>query len=350
VGHLLIPTEHLVGFITAVLIKAGLTQEDAAVITDSLIFADLRGIASHGVVRLTSYLERVEKGVMDLNPAMPFVRDYPASALLDAKNGFGQLAGVRAMDKTIEKARACGIGAVAVRNSNHFGVAAFFAMRALQKQMIGVALTNASPGIAPFRAKAALVGTNPIAIAIPAAREKPVVLDMASSVVARGKIRLAQLAGKRIPLDWALDANGKPTDDPTAALKGTMAAIAGPKGSGLSLMIDLLTGVLTGSSLTGDVRNITDTSGPCQTGHLFLAIDPSKFGDVDEFLRDVDQVVRRIKALESVDGGPIYLPGELELLLETQRRAEGIPLDAETQASLASVAERYGVPVLTANA
>jgi LDH2 family malate/lactate/ureidoglycolate dehydrogenase len=350
VDHLLIRAEHLAVFSTAVLIRAGLSREDAAVVTDSLIFADLRGIASHGVVRLASYLERVEKGVMDLNPAMPFVRDYPASALLNAKNGFGQLAGVRAMDKAIEKASVCGIGAVGVQNSNHFGVAAFFAVKALQKQMIGLALTNASPGIAPFRAKTSLVGTNPLAIAIPAAHEKPIVLDMATSVVARGKIRLAQLSGKKIPLDWALDANGKPTDDPSAALKGTMAAIAGPKGSGLSLMIDLLTGVLSGSSLTGDVRNITDTSGPCQTGHLLLAIDPSKFGDVDEFLRDVDQIVRRIKGLESVDGGPIYLPGELELLLEAKRRVEGIPLDAETQASLAAVAERYGVPVVTVNA
>lgn len=336
--------ESLHRFCVQVLQAAGLGLPQAEIVSESLIFADLRGVGSHGLIRLASYLQRIESGVMELNPLVTTVNETPAMALVDAHNGFGQVAGTVAMNLAIEKARSSGIAAVAVRNSNHFGVAAYFAMKALQSKMVGITLTNASPGIAPYGATQALFGTNPLAIAVPALEQRPIVLDMASSVVARGRIRLAQLAGKRIPLDWALDADGRPTDDPVAALKGTMTAVGGPKGSGLSLMIDILCGILSGSCLTGDVRNITDTSGPCQTGHLMMALDPAKFVGLDQFLIDVDQIILRIKALPSVNGGrPVYLPGELEAILEEKRRAEGIPLDAELQSSLTEVASRYSI-------
>jgi LDH2 family malate/lactate/ureidoglycolate dehydrogenase len=342
-GTLVASVESLYRFCVQVLQTAGLGTPQAEIVSESLIFAELRGIDSHGLIRLASYLQRIESGVMEPNPQVTTINEAPAMALVDAHNGFGQVAGTVAMTLAIEKARSSGIAAVAVRNSNHFGVAAYFAMKALQAKMVGITLTNASPGIAPYGTRQALFGTNPIAFAVPALEQRPIVLDMASSVVARGKIRLAQLAGEKIPLDWALDAEGGPTDDPVAALKGTMAAVGGPKGSGLSLVIDVLCGILSGSCLTGDVRNITDTSGPCQTGHLMIAVDPAKFVKLNQFLSDIDGVILRIKALPSANGGSVYLPGELEAILEEKRRTEGIPLDADLQSSLNTVASRYGI-------
>ena len=187
--------ESLHRFCVQVLQAGGLGLPQAEIVSESLIFADLRGVGSHGLIRLASYLQRVESGVMELNPPVTTVNETPAMALVDAHNGFGQVAGTVAMNLAIEKARSSGIAAVAVRNSNHFGVAAYFAMKALQSKMVGITLTNASPGIAPYGATQALLGTNPIAIAVPI-EQRPIVLDMASSVVARGRIRLAQLAGK----------------------------------------------------------------------------------------------------------------------------------------------------------
>jgi LDH2 family malate/lactate/ureidoglycolate dehydrogenase len=340
----LVPVECLDLFCSRVLQNAGMNPSDAAIVTESLLFADLRGIDSHGLIRLSTYLERVRMGVMELNADTKTVCDYPASAVIDARNGFGQIAGVKAIQIAMEKARECGLGSVGIKNSNHFGVAAFFAMKALTANFIGLAITNASPAIAPYGAKTALLGTNPIAVAIPARRQRPVVLDMASSVVARGKIRLALLAGERIPPHWALDDQGQPTEDPKSALKGTMTPVGGPKGAGLSLIIDLLSGVLTGSSLTGDVRNITDNSGPSKTGHLMIAFDPSKFTDAEQFRSDVDEAIVRIKAMPSVNVGPIYLPGEIEAILEEKRRAEGIPLDEELQLNFSKLAAHYGEP------
>ena len=340
----LVPVECLDLFCNRILQNAGMKPSDAAIVTDSLLFADLRGIDSHGLIRLSAYLERVRMGVMELNANITTVSDYSASAVIDARNGFGQIAGIKAIQIAMEKARECGVGSVGVKNSNHFGVAAFFAIKALSANCIGVAITNASPAIAPYGAKTALLGTNPIAVAIPARKQRPVVLDMASSVVARGKIRLALLASERIPPHWALDDQGQPTEDPAPALKGTMAPVGGPKGAGLSLIIDLLSGVLTGSSITGDVRNITDTSAPSKTGHLMIAIDPSKFTNPEQFRSDVDEAIVRIKAMSSVNGGPIYLPGEIEAILEEKRRAEGIPLDEELQLNFSKLASRYGEP------
>ncbi len=326
----------------AVLSKAGLMEQDAITVAEALLYADLRGVDSHGVVRLPSYLRRVQAGVMKTNANMQFEYDYPALALLDAGNGFGQVAGVKAMAHAVEKARVNGISAVGVRNSNHFGVAGFFATKALSSNMVGVVMTNASPAIAPFGSKTPLLGTNPLAVAIPAAREKPIVLDMATSVVARGRVRLALLEGKKIPPDWALDSRGEPTTDPAGALEGTLAAIGGPKGSGLSLVIDILCGILTNSSATGAVRNLTDNSGPGNTGHMFWAIDVEKFGGVESFTQRVDEVICLIKGLPAKRGTRVYLPGEIELDLETKRVNEGIPLHEEVVAGLTELAQMYG--------
>ena len=344
-----VPVEKLRGHCQGVLTKVGLRQTHAALVTDSLVFADLRGVGSHGVVRLSAYLDRVQAGVMAVDPEMPLVTDNPASALLDACNGFGQIAGAKAMDVAVQKAGDSGAGIVAVKNSNHFGVAAFYAMRAVAARMIGVVLTNASPAMTPYNAKQRLLGTNPLAVAIPAGLQRPIVLDMSTSVVARGKIRLAAARpGEKIPLGWAVDVDGKPTDNPLEALKGSLTPIGGPKGAGLSLVIDLLCGALTGTALTGEVKNITDTSGRSRTGHMFIAINVAKFIDPHTFSHSVDSVIQGIKALPSADGMPVYLPGEIEFNLEGKRREEGIPLAVEVIETLSRLGERHGVGRLSA--
>jgi LDH2 family malate/lactate/ureidoglycolate dehydrogenase len=330
----------------AVLQNAGLDEPKALIVVESLLLADVRGLASHGVARLAEYLTRVNAGVTVLDPHMDIEQDHPASALLNARNGLGQIAGAKAMALAIAKAKTSGVGLVGVKNSNHFGIAAYFAMKALQEDMIGLVFTNAAPSIAPYGAKTALMGTNPICVAIPAATQQPIVLDMSTSVVARGKIWLAGLAGKKIPFGWALDKEGKPTDDPKAAQEGTLEAIAGPKGSGLSLVIDILCGVLTGTTITGDVKLIADLSGPMNTTHLLMAINIACFVEVEQFKKNIDAVVLRIKSLPSVQGLPIYLPGEIEFNLEAKRKGEGISLPANVLADLDKLAERYGVPKL----
>ena len=336
----------LESFCNAVLKKAGLGERNAFTLTESLLFGDLRGLAAHGVARLPEYLARVNAGVMKLDPPMPVERETPGSALLDANNGLGQVAGAKAMAMAIEKAKSNGVALVAVKNSNHFGAAAYFARMACEADMIGLVTTNAAPSIAPYGAKVALVGTNPLCAAIPAANRRPILLDMATSVVARGKIWLAGLAGKKIPLGWALDPEGRPTEDPIAGQAGSLEAIGGAKGAGLSLVIDILCGVMTGTGLSGDVRLIADLTAPSHTAHLLMAINVARFIDVNVFKNNIDKVIERVKSLPSVSGSEIFLPGEIELNVEEKRRAEGIPLAANVVEGLNKLAEQYAVPKL----
>jgi LDH2 family malate/lactate/ureidoglycolate dehydrogenase len=342
----LFPAQRVEAFCGDVLTKAGLSPEFAAIVTESLLCAELRGIQSHGVVRLETYIQRVEAGVMNMSAPITTEMDAQAVALLNANNTFGQVAGYQAMKLAIDKARQYGTGVVAVKNSNHFGVAAFYAMMAQKEDMVGCVLTNSSPAMAVYGTKTPLIGTNPIAIAIPAGDHFPIVLDMSTSVVARGKIRYAALTGHSIPLGWARDPEGKPTEDAKIALKGSLEPVGGVKGSALSLTIDLVCGVLTNTILTGGVKTVTDMSGPAMTGHFFTALNVSKFIDIKLFKANVDQVITNIKSFPPVDGGQIYMPGEIEFNLGKKRMEEGIPLEAEVVQSLNAVASRYGAAPL----
>lgn len=338
--------QRLEAFCTEVLKKAGLSPEGASIVTESLLCAETRGIQSHGVVRLETYIQRVEAGVMTVQSAVTAAMDDRAVALLDAHNTFGQVAGHQAMSLAIDKAGQYGAGVVAVRNSNHFGVAAYYAMMALKADMVGCVCTNSSPAMAVYGTKTPLIGTNPVAIAIPAGDHLPIVLDMSTSVVARGKIRYAALTGHPIPPGWARDVDGKPTQDAKVALKGSLEPVGGVKGSALSLIIDIVCGILTHTVLTGGVKNITDVSGPSQTGHFFAALDISRFMDTKRFKSDIDQVITDIKQLPAVDSGQIFMPGEIEFNLSRKRMEEGIPLEDEVISSLNGVAARYGVAPL----
>lgn len=329
-------------FLNAVQEKSGIRQDIREVMTDSLLHSELRGISSHGLIRIEAYLKRVEAGVLDQNADPTVVRDEGATVLLDANGGFGQWASFRAMEIAIEKARQYGVGVVGVRNSNHYGEAAYYAEMASQAGMIGINVSSCSPAIAPYGAAEAVFGTNPIAMAVPT-RAEPVTLDMATSVIAKGKLRLAALAGQEIPLGWARDANGHPTTDPSAALAGTLEAVGGPKGCGLTAMVDVLSGQLTDSVRAGEVKNITDVSGPAGNGQFFIVLNVSAFLPEERFLDNMDDFRRKYKSLTPV-AGEVMLPGEIEYRKQIEGLKNGLSLKEGTVQALRRVGERYGVP------
>lgn len=329
-------------FCIDVLTKAGVKLEEAEIISETLLFAELRNIKSHGIVRLPTYVKRLENAAVNQNAEMRFLENKAAAvSVLDADNGMGQVAGYKAMKAAIDMARIYGIGLVAVKNSNHFGVASYFSMLASKEDMIGLVMTNASPAIAPFGTKTPLLGTNPLTVAVPAKKGKPIVLDMSMSTVARGKIRMAALQNKEMPLDWGLDKDGNPTSDPSEALLGSLVPIGGVKGSGLSLIIDLLTGALTGTSSLGEVKNITDMNGPSKTSHLFIVINIGAFMDIDEYKERVDDAISKIKSLPPKGDNEIFMAGEIEQNLMEKRLVEGIPVDIEVVAELNKLALDY---------
>lgn len=339
-----VAVEELERFVAELLAARGVAAERAGVIAALMARADRYGVATHGVARLAAYLGRIDAGVMELDPGLRIVEERAATALLDAGNGWGQIAASRAMRLATEKARTTGIGAVSVARSNHFGVAGHYVELATEAGCIGVAMTNASPAMAPFNAKAALLGTNPIAFGVPVAGAAPVILDMSSSLVARGRIRRAYKEGaERIPEGWAVDADGLPTTDPAAALAGLLAPIGGAKGTGLSLIIDMLSGLLSGTGRTGEVANILDASRPSGTGHLLIAIDPDAFIGRDAFEAAVAETAARIHAMEAADGGRVLLPGQVEHERADAIDAAGVELAADVRAELDALAEQFGV-------
>lgn len=325
-----------------ILENLGVSKVNAEIIVDTLICADRRGIHTHGVGKIGDYIDRVRAGVLDPK-AEPLVdMRSPAAVFVDAKNGFGQLAAYRAMETAIAAAKQLGVGLALTGNSNHFGIASYYSMMAAQHGLVGITMTNASAGIAPFGAKEVLYGTNPLSIAVPSKSRFPIVLDMSSSVVARGKIRQAMLKEQEIPLGWARDEAGMPTTDPKAALRGSLEPIAGPKGAGLALMIELLCGVLSGSTLPGEVRVIKDTSAPCRTSHLFFVVNPAFFAGEEAFLGQIDETIERVKALTPI-ADAVYLPGELEAMEQARCDEAGIEL---TETAICSLIELSGKKIL----
>ena len=334
-------------FCINVLIKAGFDAKDAEIISDTLMFAEMRNVTSHGIVRLPTYIERMEQGIINQYADMKFTNNQAAAVtMLDADNGMGQVAGYKAMKQAMSIAKLYGIGMAAVKNSNHFGVASYYSMMALEENMIGIVMTNASPAIAPFGTKTPLLGTNPLTVAVPAKNGKPIVLDMSMSTVARGKIRMYALQNKEMPLDWGLDAEGNPTTDPNEALKGSLVPIGGVKGSGLSLIVDLLTGVLTGTSLTGEVKTVTNMSGPSKTSHVFLAINVGSFINPEIYKNNVDLVIENIKSLPPKGDNEIFMAGEIEQNLMDRRKIEGIPVEMSVVELLNKLADKYDVSKL----
>jgi LDH2 family malate/lactate/ureidoglycolate dehydrogenase len=336
----------LTDFCARVLERLDVPTEEARIVADTLVMANLRGVDTHGVMRMTFYSAKLKAGVIRPRVDLAPVVERAATALLDGRDGLGQVISYRAMQAAIEKARQVGVAYVAVRNSNHLGACAYYSMMALPHDMIGFVFTNASPRLAPTGGVDRLFGNNPWSIAVPAGERLPVVLDMANSVVAAGKIRIAQKEGKPIPEGWALNRHGEPTTDPQEALQGILLAVGGYKGYGITLMVDLITGVLSDSAYGPRVKGMEVNTGAAGTSHSFLALDLEAFGDVAAFKARMDAYIDEIKNSRKARGSEvIYLPGEPEFLRERERRVKGIPLQAKVAEDLRNLGKEYGVPI-----
>jgi LDH2 family malate/lactate/ureidoglycolate dehydrogenase len=335
-------------FCVEVLCKVGVPNDEAALIVDNLIEADLRGVESHGVVRFPIYVERLSVGVMNPRPRIRTLRETATSAVVDGDNGMGQLVGVRAMELAIEKGRGGACAFVAVRNSNHYGAAAYYAEMALPHEMIGFSFTIGGINhMTPWGGAEAILGNNPFAVAIPAGEEPPVVLDMACSVAARGKIIVAAKEGTPIPADWAVGPDGRPTTDPVEALKGFVQPVGGAKGYALTLTIGLLSSMLSGAYFGAEVTHMyEDFEHPQNIGHLFGAIPVGLFEEPAQFRQRMDKAIREVRGVRRAPGVErIYLPGERERLSAAVRRRDGVPLAASVLADLQELGRRYGIPL-----
>jgi LDH2 family malate/lactate/ureidoglycolate dehydrogenase len=302
-------------------------SEQCHIIADVLVEANLRGVPSHGVNRLEEYMNLILDGGWKLNVNPSVERLTGNTALMDGNDGLGIVTAHKAMDLAINLAEQNHVGVVSVKRGGHFGMAAYYSMMALEKDMIGIVMTNASPGISPWGGTKPILGNNPWSVAVPVSEGTPIVLDMANSIVARGKIRNSAKQNERIPNNWALDDDGQPTEDPSAALKGSLLPIGGYKGYGLTLMIDILTGVLSGAAYGPRVGSPRDSENPQNVGQLFFALNVSAFQPIDQFKRTVHEYITEIKnSPKAIGTKEIFVPGEIENVKKLKQLEEGIVL------------------------
>jgi LDH2 family malate/lactate/ureidoglycolate dehydrogenase len=338
--------ETLEDFAKKAFISAQLPPQDAATIANDLVKANLRGLDSHGVSRIPMYLERLDRGLVNPRPDMMVTQIAGAVAALDGDNAMGFLPAHLAMDTAMELAEDAGIGMVGVHRSTHFGMGALYALQAIERGYVSMIFTNSSPAIAMWGGRTTFLGAAPMAAGVPGA--PPFVMDMAMTVIARGKIRLAAMRGEPIPEGLALDSEGRPTTDAAKAFEGVCLPFGGVKGSVLGTMMDLMSGLLTGANYGGDVKSLYfDHSEPQNVGHLFFAIRPDLFMSMTDFEARMQEFNRRIKALPRADGcDEILMPGEPEARTEAERRASGIPITDNVIADLAKVAGTRGLEPL----
>jgi LDH2 family malate/lactate/ureidoglycolate dehydrogenase len=335
----------LTEFATKIFENTGMTHEDASVIGHDLIKANLRGIDSHGISRIPMYVERLSKGLVNPRPDVTVKNVAGAVSLVDGDNGMGFIASHRATDEAVKLAEKNGIGLVGVHRSTHFGMGALYALQAIEAGYISMIFTNSSPAIAMWGGRTTFLGASPIAAGIPGGKYAPYVMDMAMTVIARGKIRLAEMKGEPIPQGLALDVDGNPTTDAGKAFEGVCLPFGGVKGSVLATLMDLMSGVLTGANFGGDVKSLYfDHSEPQNVGHLFFAIKPDLFMSLENFDARMDEFYERIKKLpRAANVDEIMLPGEPEERREQQRRKEGVPITSNVIEDLTKEGERVGL-------
>jgi LDH2 family malate/lactate/ureidoglycolate dehydrogenase len=331
---------------TAVFGRVGMSPADAEVVSDNLVTADLRGVYSHGIMRVPTYVQRIQAGVVNPQAVPRVVREQGAVALWDGDNGMGQVVGLQAMDAAIARAGTDGTGLVLVRGSNHFGAAAHFALRAVPARCIGVAFTIGGTNImAPWGAAEPLLGNNPFAMAVPAGRHDPLVLDMALSVVARGKIVWAMKTGQAIPEGWALDADGQPTTDPQAAYEGLVRPVGDYKGAGLAFMLGLITAALSGAAFGRDVTDFyREFTRPQNVGHAFAAVAIEAVTSFEAFCATVDAAIDLVHAARRSPGvDRVWVPGEPEAERARAQRERGIAYPAPVVAELNALGTTLGI-------
>ncbi|GAB4337862.1 MAG: Ldh family oxidoreductase [Calditrichia bacterium] len=359
--HRIIQKTALFNFVVEITKNIGVSEKDARCVADNLVLADLRGVDSHGVARLKRYVEGIQSGYIIADAQPEIIRQNSVMAHVDGHNGLGQVAGVFGMELAIEKAEKEGLGLVTVKNSNHYGIAGYYALMALEKNLIGISLTNSAPLVVPTFGKNALLGTNPISMAVPTDKERPWVVDMATSVVPRGKLEVYNRLNKPLPEGWATDETGRVTSDAGRVLKNLLGRLGGGilplggagelygghKGYGLNMLVDILCGVLPGSNYGADV--VSKKEGKVchpRVGHFFMALDPTFFMDEAEFKSKMDGYIQTLHNSEKAEGAErIWVHGEKEFLAEEERLKNGIPLDLPTVENLQELGEKYGVPI-----
>jgi len=336
--------EKLRAYCQRLFISQGMPEDEAFIAADCLVDAEMCGVPSHGVSRTSIYLKRLQTKVVagKFHPVVE--KESPASVLLNAGNGMGMVAGRYAMQLAVYKAKENGSCFVFVNNSNHLGMVGYYVRHAAEQGMLGFATTSAPPAMAPWGSKESFLGTSPIAVAVPSHGE-PVLLDMAPSLVAMGKVILAAKLGTGIPEGWALDRDGKPTTDPKEGMKGTVVPIGGAKGSGLSMFSQILGGIMSGAEYGPHVNSMWDDFvNPQRMGHLFVAMDISKIVDLDAFKDRLQALREEIKALPKIEGvSEIFMPGEIEQNMRAKRKANGIEISDVVYQELTDLGEQYGV-------
>ena len=336
--------EALIEFATAVYAGEGVPQADARLLADTLVQADLWGHQSHGVLRLGWYFERLRNGVMKPVTEAESVIDTGAVALIDGHDGVGQVLTRRAAHEAIQRAKSHGIAVVGVRNSNHFGTCMYYTLMGAREGCVMQLASNGGPAMAPWGGRKKIIGTNPWSVAAPAGARAPFVMDMANTGVARGKIYLARNRRETIPLGWAINAAGEPTTDPQQAIDGIILPMAGHKGYAIAAVVDLLSGVLTGSGFLSAVHSPYKTAEKSNCGHLMIAINIEAFQPLAEFNARMEAFIAEIKAVPLAKGHEeVFYPGEMEARNDENNRRDGLTLPKDTCADLVRIAKLTGL-------
>lgn len=343
-GETRVEAGELTTLVGAVFRRVGMGDADADLLAGSLVDADLGGVHSHGVLRVPEYVGKLTYGGVDPRGKPRVVRDAGACLVVDGGNSMGQIGAHFAMAQAVARAEMTGIAAVAIRGSNHCGALAPYVLQAVERDMIGWATTNALPTMAPWGGAERLLGINPLGIGIPAGEEAPIVYDAAFSGTAHGKLRVFQQKGLTLPEGWALDRDGRPTIDPAAAIDGLLMPIGGFKGTGLALIMGVLSSMLSGAAYGTELGDMAAGPQAGQDGHFLVAIRVAAFEEIDRFKARVDGAIRQIHACRRAPGVErIYAPGEKEWSTRQDRLRDGIPLNDVTLADLRRTAEGLGV-------
>lgn len=335
--------EELKNFIIDVFCRIGVPEADSHKVSDNLLKAELWGISTHGISRLPRYLMRIKNNTINPTPKIAVKKPWPGLLVVDGDNGLGAVVMSRAIEEAMQVAAQFGICAVGVKNSNHFGAAGFYCDIAAKQNYISIGLTNSLAALAPWGGKKPYLGTNPIAFGFPRKDKNPIIIDLATSIVARGKIISAEKKGITIPEGWAMDEKGRPTTDPKEALLGMILPMAGPKGYALSMAVDLFSGVLTNAAFGTEVAAYTNGQ-KANVGHLFILIKADAFLSLESYYARVEMFCQGMKSVDKAEGvNEIYLPGEREQLLEKKLTQNGIRLSKELIRELEIIATEYNM-------
>ena len=339
------PADLVKRLVASIAAASGVSDPDAAILADSLVDADLHGVSTHGISRLNIYIQRIRKGVINPRAELRVTSRRPSALSVDAGNGLGQVQAVKTLDLLGPPARQNGIAAATIRNSQHFGALSYYCNKAAAQDMILLATTNCEPAVPPQGGSQAYFGTNPIATSFPTGKGFPVKIDLATSVVARGNIIAAQKLGKRIPEGWALSPDGEPTTDPSQALLGSVLSMAGHKGYAVALMVEVLSGVLSGAAIGPDVGSMYKHPERKQdVGHFFCLLEIAAFMDLEEFKRRLDKTIDEIKSCRKRAGASeILVPGERSHRTSQYNLANGIPIEPVTLQELKTLCEELRV-------